>query len=111
MAHNERSQQQGKTAMAASREEEAWRNITVAAEVYKARKGDEENGREFSKSWWALRPEDGVYYKIFQEMKVELASFKANFRLTPELFEYLLKLVSPFILGIDTQLRESISAG
>ena len=97
--------------MAASREEEAWWNIIVAAEAYKARTGDEQNGRQFSKSWWASRPEDGAYYKIFQEMKTEPASFKANFRLSPELFDYLLKLVSPSISRMDTQLRESIAAG
>ena len=51
------------------------------------------------------------YTKLFQELQNDPAAFKAKFRVTPAIFEFILKLVSPLISRMDTHFRESIPAG
>ena len=98
-------------ASASSCKEEVWWSAILAAEAYKLVCESEDEPREWSKPWWKNRSEEGSYTKLFQEMQNDPAAFKENFRVTPTIFDFILKLVSPLISRMDTHLRESIPAG
>ena len=76
-------------ASASFREEEAWWSAILAAEAYKLVHESEDEPREWSKPWWKSRTEEGSYTKLFQELQNDPAAFKANFRVTPTIFNFI----------------------
>lgn len=70
------------------------------------------NNREiWTRSWLQRRREFGFYRRFLTEIKVDdTETFKKFTRMTPDNFQKLVTIVSPYITKQDTNMRESIRA-
>lgn len=66
----------------------------------------------WAKNWLLRRNQDGFYAKLLVQLRAEEPEVYRNFlRMDSEQFDELLALVIPYIQKINTNMRESISAG
>lgn len=66
----------------------------------------------WTKDWVARRNQDGFYTKLLMELRAEEPALYRNFlRMNATQFDYILALVTPYIIKRDTNMRQSISPG
>ena len=101
-------------AMAAEldREEEVLVKVLTAAAACVVEEEKERKKREVWVKPWLLRRERSSFSTIFRELGCEDENLFRNYlRITPEIFSYLLQLVTPYIEKQNTFMRDCISAG
>ena len=66
----------------------------------------------WTRKWLSRRQVFGAYENLMMELKRDdLAGFLNFLRVSPEIFDYLLEKVKPYISKLNTKMRKAISPG